>query len=283
VIDRVSGLVRQAATRTAILAGYDALADIYGHVPPLIMWRAWEYAIYRRYELAEPVLDLGCGDGRFFQRVFPHVREVIGVDEDPAVVALGRESGVYRAVHLAPAHRIPEADGRFASAFANCSLEHMSFLDDVLAEMHRVLKPGASVLVSVVSDTFVRWAPLQTLMAACGAAEAGNAAQARHEAYHHLVNPFPLAEWVARFERAGFEAVEWVPMIEGAAGWTFLLLDQLWHMPQGVGEFGERMHRALVETPDSVAGNRLIFDGLLSMSRDSLEHAGLVLWLRKAV
>ena len=36
-----------------ILAGFDALADIYSHVPPLIMWRAWELAVYRHHTVAE--------------------------------------------------------------------------------------------------------------------------------------------------------------------------------------------------------------------------------------
>jgi len=283
VSGRPSVLTRQpSATCLDILAGFDALADIYGHVPPLIMWRAWEYAVYRRYKLNGPVLDLGCGDGRFFRRVFPGLHDVTGVDEDPAVVALARESGIYRAVHLAPAHRIPVPDAVFGSAFANCSLEHMSFLDEVLSEVHRALEPGAGFLLSVVSDTFVQWAPLASLLTACGAAEAGRTAQARHIAYHHLVNPFPLTEWVSRFERAGFEPLEWVPIIEGPAGWTFLLLDQLWHTEVGASEYGERMHRALVETPDSVAGSRLIFEGLLNMSRDAHDYAGIVLWLKKS-
>jgi len=66
-------------SRDEVLAGYDALADIYCHVPPLIMWRAWEVAGYRKYRLPEPVLDVGCGDGRFFRRVFPEIRDVVGV------------------------------------------------------------------------------------------------------------------------------------------------------------------------------------------------------------
>lgn len=46
-------------TRDEVLRGFDALADIYGHVPPLILWRAWEHAVYRKYPLTEPALDIG--------------------------------------------------------------------------------------------------------------------------------------------------------------------------------------------------------------------------------
>jgi hypothetical protein len=48
---------RVDVTIPEILNGYDALADIYSHVPPLIMWRAWEFAAYRRHRLTGPVLD----------------------------------------------------------------------------------------------------------------------------------------------------------------------------------------------------------------------------------
>ncbi len=83
-----------------VLVGFDRLADMYGHVPPLIMWRAWELAAYCKYRLPEPVLDVGCGDGRFFRRVFPDIDVVVGVDLSETAVEAARRSGVYSAVQL---------------------------------------------------------------------------------------------------------------------------------------------------------------------------------------
>src|SRR3954470_3626147 len=113
-----------------VLAGYDAIAALYPHIPPMCVWRGWEYAGYRRYNLDGPVLDVGCGDGQVFRLLWPHVRDVVGVDMDPAAVDAARNSGVYRAAHQVPADRMDSLipPGAFASAFANCSLEHM---DDV--------------------------------------------------------------------------------------------------------------------------------------------------------
>ena len=41
-----------------VVAGYDAVSVLYPYVPPLSIWRAWEYAAYRRYALPEPVIEL---------------------------------------------------------------------------------------------------------------------------------------------------------------------------------------------------------------------------------
>jgi ubiquinone/menaquinone biosynthesis C-methylase UbiE len=269
-------------SRDEVLAGYDALTDIYGHVPPLIMWRAWEVAGYRKYRLQEPVLDVGCGDGQFFRRVFPDINDVVGVDLNEGVVEAARQSRVYRAVHVAPAHRLPLPSEGVSSAFANCALEHMDHLDEVLAEISRVLRPGGAFLLSVVTDRFVSWAPLRSLLEACHAADAGRSAQARNESYHHLVNAYPLAQWVARCERAGFQAVEWMPVAQGSAGWLMLLLDQLWHIERpGGGEFGEGVAARLLDTPNRGLGLRCMFEGLLDMSMGAPDHAGLILWLKK--
>lgn len=264
-----------------VLDGFDALADMYGHVPPLIMWRAWELATYRRHSLAEPVLDLGCGDGRFFARAFPSIGNVIGIDQDPGVVRAAAASGTYARVCEAPAHALPFDDRSFASAFANCSLEHMSHLDEVLREVHRVLRSGGEFLLSVVTDALVEWAPLRALLSACGAPEQGHAAQRRHEDYHHLVNPLSLSAWVQHLETAGFTPLEWTPVMPGAAGWTFVLLDQLWHVHTEDGEFGDTFADALQRASNHVRGSRRIFEGLLDMSREDDPCAGVVLRVRK--
>lgn len=264
-----------------ILAGFDALSDIYSHVPPLIMWRAWELAVYRHFVLDGPVLDLGCGDGRFFQRAWGTDADVVGIDADAGVVHAARESGRYREVHHGPAHALPFSDGAFASVFANCSIEHMDHLETVLAEVSRVLRPGGTFLLSVITDRFVQWGPLRALLSACGEDPAGERAQRLHEAYHHLVNALPLESWVSKLADARLTTTAWSPLMQGAAGWTFLLLDQLWHMPQTPGEFGDRFAAGMLALPNREVGTRRILEGLLAMSSPDAEYAGLVLCAEK--
>ncbi len=260
-----------------ILDGFDALADIYAHVPPLIMWRAWELAVYRHHAVSGPLLDLGCGDGRFFARAFGTGHDVVGLDADATVVAAARASGLYREVHHGQAHQLPFATASFQTVFANCAVEHMDRVDDVLAEVARVVRPGGTFLLSVVTDTFVQWAPLRRLLAACAVDDAmASRAQRNHEDYHHLVNAWPVEQWVARLAAAGLTPTEWSPLMQGAAGWSFLLFDQLWHMPQPEGEFGDQFAAHLLTLPDLALGTRQMFEGLLTLSSPESPYAGLV-------
>jgi SAM-dependent methyltransferase len=265
-------------SREEILAGFDALADIYSHVPPLIMWRAWELAVYRHHAMTGPVLDLGCGDGRFFARAFGTTHSVVGLDADPAVLDAARASGLYHEVHHGLAHDLPFADAVFQTVFANCAVEHMDRLDDVLAEVARVLRPDGVFLLSAVTDTFIRWAPLRRLLSACGTGEAAaSEAQRTHVEYHTLVNAFPVDEWAARLIRAGLTPNEWSPLMQGPAGWSFLLFDQLWHMPRPGGEFGDEIAAHLLTLPDLTRGTRQVFEGLLTLTTADSAYAGLTL------
>src|SRR6266849_6710505 len=132
-----------------VLAGYDAVSQLYPYIPPMTIWRAWEYAAYQRYTLPEPVLDIGCGDGRFFRLVWPQLRDVVGIDMDAGIADAARRARVYREGYVAPAHQLPVLSESFASAFANCSLEHMENLPAVLESIRRSVRLEGPFLLSV--------------------------------------------------------------------------------------------------------------------------------------
>lgn len=256
-----------------VVAGYRAAAQLYPAVPPMIIWRGWEYAAYRRCTLPEPALDLGCGDGRFFRLVWPRVRQVVGVDIDPSAVDAARHLGVYREVHVAAAHALPFAEGQFASALANCSLEHMDHLPQVLENVARCLRPGGEFLLSVVTDRFLAWAPLPPLLRAAGAPERAEALLAAYARYHHLVNVFTPEGWIAALERAGFRVEEHIPLVPELTGRLFLFLDQLWHLPAAPGEAGDVLAAALMGRPGLVEA----LSGWLAMENDWQQCCGAVL------
>jgi SAM-dependent methyltransferase len=264
-----------------VLAGYDAVSALYPHVPPMTTWRAWEWGAYQRYALPDPVLDVGCGDGRFFRLIWPDAREPVGVELDEGVAELARRSGIYHAVHASPAHRAPLPRAGFGAAFANCSLEHMDHLEAVLEAVAASLRPGAPFLMSVVTERFIEWAALTKLLAEVGAPARAAALQAEYERYHHLVSAFPPEEWAVRLEAAGFDVLEHIPILPELTSRLFFLLDQLWHVPRPPGEIGDALYPYLVGLPDFPVAFRKILAGVLQMEPDWSAGCGAVLMARR--
>ena len=265
-----------------LLLGYEAVIALYPNVPSLIHWRAWEYSVYKKFKLLGTILDLGCGDGRFFKLIWPHASDVVGVDMDSSVGELALQSGVYRKVHVTKAHRIPEGDCSFDHVFANCSMEHMDHLDAVLAEIFRCLKPGGSLLCSVVTDRFIKWSLLPILVAQAGFAEAAAALQKDFIDYHHLVNPLSVEEWCKCFARAGLVPEEHFPILPKHNSGIFLLIDSLWHLKRvGGGEMGDMILPFLSSSANFPGTFRKILSALLEMETDWYDCSGAVFFVRK--
>jgi SAM-dependent methyltransferase len=109
------------------------------------------------------LLEVGCGTGAQLElllEAFPHLH-VTGVDRAAdqlagAAPALARQAEL---VH-ADAARLPFADASFDAAFLCWILEHVADPLAVLRELHRVLEPGAAVVVTeVVNATLYLWPP----------------------------------------------------------------------------------------------------------------------------
>lgn len=268
-------------TPAEVLAGYDAVSQLYPHVPPIAAWRAWEWAAYRHFELPAPVLDVGCGDGAYFRLVWPHLRGVTGVELNPTVAAQAQQSGVYQALHICAAHQLPAAAGEFAAVFANCSLEHMEQLPAVLQAVSARLRPGGVLLASVVTDKLPVWTTVPWLLDTLGQPAEAVRQQAGYLAYHHYVNALPPAKWVAQFASAGLEVVEHIPIAPEVFSRLFLLLDHLWHTPAGHGELGDQLHRWAVGRPDFPAAFRQVLTAVLQLEQNWDIGSGAVFWARK--
>jgi SAM-dependent methyltransferase len=96
----------------------------------------------------ERALDSGCGAGALSFAFAPHVREVVGIDESPDLLAAGRE--------LAPANvtlvegdatALPFEYGEFALAGSLRVLHHVRRPELVVAELARVTRRGGRVLI----------------------------------------------------------------------------------------------------------------------------------------
>jgi SAM-dependent methyltransferase len=265
-----------------VLSGYDAVSELYPHIPSLSHWRAWEYAAYQQHNIDGRILDIGCGDGRYFQLIWPNADNVVGVDMDADVAERGRLSGVYKAVHTTPAHQIPEAEATFDHAFANCSLEHMDNLDGVLSEIARCLKPGGTLSCSVVTNRFVEWSLLPNMVSEAGFQSVADTLQANFMDYHHLANPLQVASWAESFNKAGLVLDHHIPILPLFNSSIWVLMDSLWHVKRRTGgEFGDVIHPVISANPNFPSAFRKIVEGLLEMEQDWTDCTGAVFSVRK--
>jgi ubiquinone/menaquinone biosynthesis C-methylase UbiE len=266
-----------------ILQGYDAVSTLYPFVPPITFWRAWEYAAYRRYKLPEPVLDVGCGDGRYFNLVWPNLKHVSGIDIEEGVILDAQKTGVYEQLLVTPASDLKFPDAHFASVFANCALEHMDDIDKVLSEIARVLQPDGLFLFSVVTEKNIDWTTLPLFINEInGKAKADSSIQDYIE-YHHLRNPFRFEEWVRRITTAGFECLEYIPILPENTGKFFLFMDQLWHVKASNGsEIGQSITNHLEKFQNFPNAMRRILEGFVEMENDWSHGCGVVFLAKKA-
>ena len=107
------------------------------------------------------VLDLGCGAGRHTFEALKRGASVVSVDLKPEVlVEVGAMAGALQAsdevqpeVHFlavrADALRLPFPDASFDHVIASEILEHIPDDERAMAEIARVLKPGAGAAVTV--------------------------------------------------------------------------------------------------------------------------------------
>jgi len=97
----------------------------------------------------ERALDVGTGAGALALALAPLVREVVGIDRVPELLALARErasAGV--TFGEGDAESLPFDDGAFDLATTLRTLHHVERPERVVAEMARVTRPGGRMLVA---------------------------------------------------------------------------------------------------------------------------------------
>ncbi|HZP06861.1 MAG TPA: methyltransferase domain-containing protein [Terracidiphilus sp.] len=164
----------------------------------------------------ERILDLGCGDGQLTQRLAQAGAQVTGVDASAEMAAAARARGL--AAEVGNAEALPYPDASFDAVFSNAALHWVRNQDAMLAEVHRVLKPGGRFVAEMGGH-----GNIAAIRVALMAALARNGLAGREDG----VNYYPTVEgYTRRMERHGFR-VERMTLIprptplgeDGMAGW----------------------------------------------------------------
>ena len=147
--------------------------------------KAWNsattlYFARRLQEIADgrriAVLDMGCGDGRVLEHLLDYGHDLYGYDLARRNEPLRKRLAPYfggsydERIKLTQSERtIPFGDDSFDAVYANQVFEHVRFLDKMMSECARVLKPGGTLLATFPLATcpveghlgipFAHWVP----------------------------------------------------------------------------------------------------------------------------
>ncbi|GGY02167.1 class I SAM-dependent methyltransferase [Streptomyces hiroshimensis] len=96
------------------------------------------------------VADIGCGEGRVTAHLSALGLSVYGIDLSPQMIALARRTHPELRFEVGSMTALDIPDGTLAGALAYYSIIHtpQELLPEVFAEFHRVLAPGAHLLVA---------------------------------------------------------------------------------------------------------------------------------------
>jgi ubiquinone/menaquinone biosynthesis C-methylase UbiE len=153
-----------------------------------------------------PILDLGCGDGDFGNRVLRGLRSV-GLDPDLSSLSDAARLSGKRALVAGSATVLPLPTASIGTVLANSVLEHIPDLPAALSECARVLRPGGRLLLTSPSDRFRSLLATPSLLSALGlhgAARKYGRWFDRHSRHFHT---WSEQKWRSTLEARGFRVL----------------------------------------------------------------------------
>ncbi|PWU11311.1 MAG: hypothetical protein C5B51_02900 [Terriglobia bacterium] len=148
--------------RARIQASFDEASRNEEHFPSTIDPRIYHVKVIREHLgplRGKRVLDVGCGKGRF-ARVFREQEpeaEIWGLDISEEMLRFVPPEIQTRAGTMT---KLPFADAFFDGAYATESLEHAVEIEQAVAEMCRVVKPGGRI--AIIDKNAEQWGRLET-------------------------------------------------------------------------------------------------------------------------
>ncbi len=137
-------------THVSAAVGYRIWSETYDADPnPLLSLES--RVLFRKLDhvAGRILVDVACGTGRWMAAAAARGGSVVGVDSCPEMLAVARRKGLPGAcLLLADAHRLPLRDSCADIVVCSFSLGYMSSCRQVIGELGRIARRGATVLVS---------------------------------------------------------------------------------------------------------------------------------------
>lgn len=185
----------------------------------LALIRAKEAELFSRYlRFAQPVLDVGCGDGFFVKTLlgqdkkWQDTRIAVGLDVADSRQAQAKDMNIYTSLVTYDGRVMPFASKKFATVISNCVLEHIPNIKEVIREIYRVLKPNGEFVVSVMAH------PWEEHLV--GSLILGNSYKRWMRKKQVHFNLFTHTQWSRLFTEAGFTVERQVGYLDSRASRT---------------------------------------------------------------
>ena len=135
-------------------------------------YRALHRLIFQALEAELPdwrekeIADVGCGTGAILSRL-GNPEKNVGIDLAPEAISFCRQRGLDN-VQQGDIHALPFPDTSFDAVVCSSVLYHqwVSDVEGAIGEMHRVLRPGGTLLINVPAFPFLHSAHDEAVMTA---------------------------------------------------------------------------------------------------------------------
>lgn len=139
-----------AARTLPVSEAYERWALTYDQSPNPLLAREERYLLPLLPPLhGRRVLDLGCGTGRWLEKLRDAGARAVGVDRSRAMLDVARKKSALRGqCARAHCHQLPFQASVFDFAICSFSIGHFRFLEGAIRELARVLKPNSQLWIS---------------------------------------------------------------------------------------------------------------------------------------
>jgi cyclopropane fatty-acyl-phospholipid synthase-like methyltransferase len=203
---RVAGHQRRTwidERRASVVAAYDAGAATYDRHPyPNKPQQAWVKRLLRLCPDHGMVLDAPCGTGRYFPFVAAAGHRVIGIDQSANMLERAHRRGIATDLHHVGLQEVSFVE-RFDAVMTIDAMENIAPDDwpTVLTNLHRALRPGGHMYLTVEEDHDVDFAAEhQALLARGLPAVAGEVIDGDVAGYHYYPHRDQVIEWITNAE-----------------------------------------------------------------------------------